>query len=93
VWVDVPLGMTFSVKRLADSGRGPLQFSVTLTSPATARLELLDVSGRVVAGRDLSGLAPGSHEVSLDSAAHPGVYWARLSQGGKMVSTKVALVR
>jgi hypothetical protein len=93
VWVDVPLGMTFSVKRLADSGRGPLQFSVTLTSPATARLELLDVTGRVVAGRDLAGLAPGSHQVSLDSAAHPGVYWARLSQGGKMVSTKVALVR
>jgi photosystem II stability/assembly factor-like uncharacterized protein len=93
VWVDVPMGATFGLRRIADAGKGPLQFSVTLTSPAPARLELMDVTGRRVASQELSGLAMGEHRVQLDASARPGIYWARLSQAGKMVSTKVALVR
>ena len=93
VWVDVPLTAAFGVRRIADSGRGPLQFSVTLSSPAPARLELVDVTGRKIASQDLSGLTAGEHRVQLDASARPGVYWARLSQAGKLVSTKVALVR
>ncbi len=93
VWVDVPLGLTFGLRRLADTGRGPMRFAVTLTAAAPAKLELVDVTGRLVSSQDLAGLAPGEHQVTLQASARPGVYWARLSQAGKMVSTKVALVR
>jgi hypothetical protein len=94
VWVDVPLTATFAVRRLADTGRGPLQFSVSLPSAAPARLELVDVSGRRVASADFAGLAGGDRTVQLDaSSVHAGVYWARLSQAGKFTSTRVALVR
>jgi len=93
VWVDVPVSASFGIRRLADSGRGPIQFSVTLSSPSPARLELVDVTGRRIASQDLAGLGTGDHVVSMSASARPGMYWARLSQAGKMVSTKVALVR
>lgn len=94
VWVDVPVASTFAIRALAYPGRGPLKFAVELGSAAPAKLELLDVTGRRILSRDLAGLGAGAHEVALDvKAAHPGIYWARLSQAGKMVSAKVALVR
>ena len=91
VWVDVPLVADFAVRRLADAG-GALQFSVSLSNPAPARLELMDVTGRRLAGTDVSGA--GEHSVSLPSGAvQPGIYWARLTQAGKLVSTRVAYLR
>ncbi len=93
VWVDVPTAPVFGIRRLADAGKGPMQFSVTLTSAAPARLELVDVTGRRVADQSLAGLGVGEHRVQLDASVRPGVYFARLSQAGKMSSTKVSLVR
>jgi hypothetical protein len=92
VWVDVPLTATFAVRHLTDANSGALQFAVTLPGAGVARLELVDVTGRRVAGADVAGA--GEHTVSLDArSARPGVYWARLSQAGKMVSTRVSVVR
>ena len=93
VWVDVPTVTAFALRRLvAGETPGVLQFAVSLPADGPARLELVDVTGRRVTGTDVSG--SGDHTVRLAAAAiRSGVYWARLSQSGKMTSTRVALVR
>jgi len=94
VWVDIPLTATFALRQLPDGGRGAMKFAVSLPSTAPARLELVDVTGRRIAGADVSSAGLGERQVALDAgAARPGIYWARLSQAGKLVSAKVALVR
>ncbi len=62
---------------------------------APARIDLVDVAGRSILSRDLGSPGPGRHEVSLGSAAAPppGIYWARLSQSGRSVTTKVTIMR
>lgn len=93
VWVDVPLATSFALKAASTQGRGALKFTVSLPSAGAARLELLDVSGRRVADLDLSHLGEGSHAVSLDAPqVKSGVYWARLAQAGKMITTRLAVV-
>jgi hypothetical protein len=95
VWVDVPATATFALRRASGmSDRGALRFVVSLPSSAPARLELMDVTGRRVAGQDVTALGSGEHEVVLDaSGTSQGVYWARLSQAGRMLSSRVVLVR
>ncbi len=58
-------------------------------------LELLDLAGRRVALRDLSGLAAGRHQLPLleRRAVRPGVYLVRLLRGGEVRSMKVAVLR
>ena len=93
VWVDVPLNSRFALRATSTKGRGPLQFTVSLPSAGPARLDLLDVTCRRVSDVDLGGLGEGEHTVSLDSrGASSGIYWARLTQAGKMISVKVAVV-
>jgi hypothetical protein len=92
VWVDVPVNAAFGVRRAPDAGRS-LQFTVSLSSTSAARLELVDVSGRRIAGRDLGSIGLGEHTVAIDAAVGPGIYWARLLQAGKMAATRVAVVR
>ena len=93
VWVDVPLNSRFALRATSTRGRGPLQFAVSLPSGGPARLDLLDVSGRRVSDVDLGGLGEGEHNVSMDArGASSGIYWARLTQAGKMISVKVAVV-
>lgn len=93
VWVDVPLAASFALKSASTQGRGALRFVVSLPAAGPAQLELLDVSGRRVAELDLGHLGAGEHNVSLESRlAKSGVYWARLSQAGKMITAKVAVV-
>ena len=67
----------------------------TLPSWAPARLELVDVSGRQVLGRELGSPGPGRHEARLGggSTPAPGIYWLRLSQAGHQVTSRVAFVR
>ncbi len=66
-----------------------------LPSAAPASLELVDVSGRVIARQDLGTPGPGLHEARLGmrSRPAPGVYWVRLSQGERSVSSTVIFVR
>jgi hypothetical protein len=45
-------------------------------------------------GRSVGALGPGRHQVRLDERSlDPGVYWVRLSQAGRMASTKASVVR
>jgi hypothetical protein len=65
------------------SGRS-LVVDVALPSAAPARLEMLDVMGRVVAASDLGALGVGRHLVNLSAERRfaPGVYLLRVTQGG-----------
>jgi hypothetical protein len=56
---------------------------------------LLDVSGRELAAREVGSLGPGRHLVRLDAAGHtpPGIYWLRLTQGGRSLVRRGVVVR
>ena len=93
VWVDVPETPVFALSRAVANSKS-LSFIVTLPAAGAASLDLLDVSGRRLDTVDLSGLGAGEHTVSFKAAQRqPGMYWARLSQGDHMLSSKVALFR
>jgi hypothetical protein len=58
-------------------------------------LELLDLAGRRVASRDLSGEGAGRHQVRLleRQALKPGVYMIRLTHNGSVRGMKVAVIK
>jgi hypothetical protein len=73
---------------------GALTVSFSLPDGASATLELLDVSGRRVAGREVGALGAGRHAVDLAAGRHvpPGLYFVRLSRGGIVRATRVAVL-
>jgi len=66
----------------------------TLPSDAPARLELLDLMGRIVLRRELGAPGAGHHTAFLDAARVPsGLYWLRLIQNGREATARVVLLR
>jgi len=70
-----------------------LEVAFSLPAAGKATLELYDVRGRRVAGRDVGNLGAGSHRVDLarDVRIEAGVYWIRLTRAAR-VQTLRALV-
>jgi hypothetical protein len=66
---------------------------VVLAADQPATLDLMDAAGRRIARQDLAGLGAGEHTVSLAGTPHSGVYWARVSQAGRMASTSFVLLQ
>jgi hypothetical protein len=66
----------------------------SLASGAPATLALFDVTGRQVQVRGLGTTGPGPHAVNLTQgrALKAGIYFVRLSQGGKTVQRRVAII-
>jgi len=64
-------------------------------SGARGTLELLDLAGRRVAFRDLSGESAGRHQARLleRQALRPGVYMIRLTHAGEVRGMKVAVIQ
>jgi hypothetical protein len=75
--------------------RGVLETAFTLATQERATLELFDIAGRRLAVRDVGGLGPGSHRVTLaeDIPVRSGLYTLRLTQGGRMVVTRGVVLR
>jgi len=75
--------------------QGILAIAFVLESAAPARLEVLDVAGRVVALREVGAFGVGSHRITFSgvSSWSPGIYFIRLSQGRNARSTKVCILR
>lgn len=94
VWVEVPSNLALAIEGVRPQpAPGDAWLAFTLPAREPARLEVLDVAGRRVAARDLPGLGPGRHLVRLDPAAlEGGVYFVRLWQGGRSVTTRVVRV-
>jgi PKD repeat protein len=72
-----------------------LAVRLSLPQGESARLEVLDIAGRVLSRRDLGSLSPGVHEerVTLDHRPSPGIYFVRLIQGANFASRKVAILQ
>lgn len=87
------LGMRIASPARAEGGR--LRLGITLESAGPARLDLLDIAGRVIGTRQLASLAAGPHEIELASAGAlaPGVYFIRLRQGVREVRARAAIIR
>lgn len=67
--------------------------AVTLPTSAPARLQILDLAGRVVASRDVS-LGIGSHRLDLTEVGWtPGLYLVRLIQAGQIATARATVVR
>jgi hypothetical protein len=75
----------------------PRQVSVSLALPDAmpARLEAFDVGGRRVASRELSGLGPGRHVVSLEEGRvwPPGLYFLKLTHRGRTLTARGVILR
>jgi hypothetical protein len=93
--VDVP------APKLALEGARPnpavrqINIALSLSNDAHATLDVIDVAGRIIASREVGSLGAGPHVVpfNLGSAAHPGVCWLRLTQGGRSLLAKAAVIR
>jgi len=97
VWVDVPEA------RLALLGVRPnpilagneVVVSFLLPSDGPAALQLLDITGRVVAKRGLGWMEAGVHEARLawERRSAPGIYWIRLAHGDQAATAKLGVLR
>jgi hypothetical protein len=72
--------------------RGALAIRFSLASEAPARLSVFDVTGRRVADRDVAGSDPGWRIVQLGDVPD-GIYLVRLSQGGRRLTARVAVIQ
>lgn len=94
-WVAVPvLKLALEGLRPNPAGR-ELAASFTLPSGAPARLQMLDVTGRVWLAREVGSLGAGNHLVHLTEGASvpAGIYWLRLTQGGRSLLARGVVVR
>jgi hypothetical protein len=95
VWVEVPAAPDrLDLRWVRYEGSG---FVVGLALPRgpEARVEVMDIQGRRVAERRLTGFEPGvrSAEVRGPAGMRPGIYFVRLHQGEVTLTRKVVAVR
>ena len=72
-----------------------VQVSFSLGDSKAASLALFDVSGRQLAARRVDGMGPGWHTVTLGGQSNlpTGLYVIRLTQDGRSLTTRAAVVR
>jgi hypothetical protein len=95
-WVEVPPALAFALQGARPNpSSGPPTVSFTLPAGRAAILEVLDTAGRRLFSREVGALGAGQHEVKVapDHPLAPGVYWLRLTQDGRGLTAKVAVVR
>jgi hypothetical protein len=89
-WVEVP-ALALALEGLRPNpAHGQLAVSFALPTPDPARLELIDVAGRLIASREVGSLGAGSHVARLaeDTRVPAGLYWLRLIQGTRSLIAK-----
>jgi len=95
--VDVPAHTVFGLAGVRPNpSRGAVVAVFSLADHRPAALELLDVAGRRVLGREVGSLGPGTHTLRLDTPGAPlpsGLYFLRLAQDGRTQSAKVIVTR
>jgi DNA-binding beta-propeller fold protein YncE len=93
----VPDGVAaFALERPANpAAGGRLTLSFALPSAENATLEMLDVSGRIVARQDVGAMGAGRHTVTLGGgeALPAGIYFVRLTQGEHSAIARVTVLR
>ena len=92
-WVSVP-ALALALEGLRPNPAvGELVAAFTLPDGSPARLQLLDVTGRVWIARDVGDLSAGSHLLRLGGSLPAGMYWLRLTQGGRSLLARGVVVR
>jgi len=93
-WVDVPATLALALRgAVPNPAVDGLWIGFTLPDASVARLEVTDVAGRRVATREVGALGAGAHRVQVGGTLPAGIYVVRLAQGGRTLTTKVAVVR
>lgn len=90
-----PAAVAFALHPVTNPGSvAHVTVAFTLPGAGAARLELLDVSGRRVASRDVGALGAGIHEARLEppNRLAPGVYFVRLFQARNSAIRRVTLL-
>jgi hypothetical protein len=92
---DEPLagGLTLDIRPLRNPACPALDLTCELPESGPARLDVFDVMGRRVNGRDLPAGVAGPRRVQAGAGVSlaPGAYWVRLVQGGRR-STRMVIV-
>lgn len=96
--VEIPRAVAeLAIARLAPNpASGPVRVELALPSGrGEARLELIDLAGRVIESRTLAVSAGGSQVVTLGAGASlpPGLYHVRITQGHASRTRSLAIVR
>ena len=75
------------------SGKPQIRF--TLTSSRPAKLQLLDIAGRLLMTREIQAPTPGNHQLTVTTphGLEPGVYFISVRQDGKVVTRRGVVVR
>jgi hypothetical protein len=96
VWVDVPASPALALEGLRPNpAAGDARVAFTLADDSPATLELLDVGGRRLLAREVGALGAGRHVMALEAGRPlaPGLWFLRLTQGGRSVTARAAVVR
>jgi len=93
--VTVPADLSFALEGARPNpSLSRVALAFTLAEPGDARLELVDLAGRRIAGRMLAGASAGRQVVPLtESPLSPGLYWAVLTQGANSARARVVVMR
>jgi hypothetical protein len=94
VTVDVPAGPALAIEEIRPNPSDrELWVSFTLSGETPATLELIDVSGRRVSERSVSGAGRQTVDLAAGRRLPPGVYVIRLTQNGESVVKRASVVR
>ena len=96
VWIQVPKAMFLASVAATPNpsvGAPTAEFSLPVAGPA--RLQMVDVRGRLVWEREIGGLGVGRHKLPVAPSTHlaPGVYTLQLSGTNIASSTRVVILR
>ena len=80
---------------VTNPARGELAVELALPGTEPARCEVVDVTGRRLRVTEVSGAGPRRARIALDPRRElpPGVYWLRLSQGRRLATRRVVVLR
>ena len=96
VTVRTPLGVSFALAgSVANPTQGPWSVSFTLPGAGAARLDIVNLAGRIVASRSVGQLGAGDHVLALPETRSlgAGIYFLRLTRGTETKLAKVVAIR
>ncbi|MEO5987337.1 MAG: T9SS type A sorting domain-containing protein, partial [Candidatus Eisenbacteria bacterium] len=95
-WIDVPSAHVFALHgaRPNPASSSELTVAFSLRTNAPALLELFDVNGRRVSGRNVGSMGPGAHTLrwAEGERVRAGLYWLRLHQGTDSAMSRVVVI-
>ena len=86
--------LALAIRALANPACAALRIVCDLPGSESAKVDVYDVSGRLVNTRPLEVKAPGQLAVDAGAGTRllPGVYWVRLNQAARRPSTRMVVV-